>query len=120
MNEVMLTLVGAVILYPTGRFAVAGVTRGRLALRSRLDVLTKGADALLALAIAHTFVPWTMIAPVVWLLPVGLVGVAVGAVAARWDSLPLLRPARPPKLQVVLAAFHTVVSLILALVVAFL
>jgi len=91
-------------------FAAGPLAKGKtFAVRSRLDLAFSAADAALALAAAHLFMPWSSVSPWLWLLPVAVFAVGVAGAVLRWPALPALRTDKTHRHSLVWAAVHVIV-----------
>jgi hypothetical protein len=98
-------------------FAAAPFARGAFGVRSRLELVNLGVDAVAVLALGHVLLPWALIPPALWLVPVALTAIGVAGTALRWTSLPLRRPDRRAWAVVAAAVVNALVAVaVLALV----
>lgn len=71
----------------------AGSGSGR---QSRLGWLLAAAETALLMVMVRLLLPWSVIPPVLWLLPMVILAVAAALVVRRWSKLHWLRPDRRP------------------------
>jgi hypothetical protein len=110
-------ITGFVALAFAAVFAAAAFSRATaFAPHSRLDLVLTGTDAVAALLLARTLMPWASLPPLLWLLPVAVVAVGAFGSVLRWRSLPALRPDRSRRRSIVTAALHGAVYLLLLFV----
>ena len=88
-------LVPVIVLVFTALFPIAAFARGKWGARSRVDLIGGGVDALVVLLIGRFILPWDLLTPWAWFIPVGIVAAGAAGLVLRWRSLPAWRPDRP-------------------------
>ncbi len=81
-------VVPVIVIVFTALFPIAAFARGKWGAKSRVDLIGGGLDALVVLIIGRFIVPWDLLTPWAWFIPVGIVaagaagrGAALGRVA---------------------------------------
>lgn len=90
-------VVGAALLvgYPA-MFVHAAARAGRPgARRDRLALVSGFATAVIGLALGRVWVPWDVVPPLAWALPVAATSYGVVVTGWAWRSLPVLASGRP-------------------------
>ncbi len=87
-------LIPVIVLVFTALFPVAAFAGGKWGAKSRVDLVGSGLDALVVLIIGRFILPWTVLTPWAWFIPVALVAAGVAGLVLRWQALPTWRPER--------------------------
>ncbi|MGB3376285.1 MAG: hypothetical protein WBA87_14225 [Microbacterium sp.] len=103
-------ITGILALAFTAVFAISALTRGKLfAPTSRLELILRALDAATLLLFAHIMMPWAVLSPWLWLIPVALFAAGVAGINLKWSTLPFLRPDRSHRRTATWAIFHVIV-----------
>ena len=91
-------------------FALSAVNRGKVwGAKSRLDLVLSGVDAVVVLFAARLLMPWSIVSPWLWMIPVAIVAAGVGFAVIRWSGLPVTRPDKSRRHAVIWGAVHAAV-----------
>jgi hypothetical protein len=95
VSWISVAVVGSIALLSTGTFLLSAWAGPKVfRTRSRVDQLTAALNSFVALVLLHQLMPWSLIPPALWLLPVLFVAGGVVGAVLQWPDLPWLRPDR--------------------------